>query len=237
MHPVTRDAISSTNKEQKKEEEHWNSFLPIAPIAATIYVLLNKLPHHLPWCRKLRGTLDLNVQTDEDGKGIIIGKICMYEENYRRKNTPSDLMAFSECLWSLLDPDWFNASKVVNAIEGGQLFLKQYRDIDTLELLCQLESELLKFVVYYCSLKNFELRETKVDLDKTILDSEEIKRKLDRANDDIKKLQVELGAAKHEITRVHKALWTNHNSDSLDHVESPRSGLQSMLLQLQNANT
>jgi hypothetical protein len=222
MHPVTRDAISRVNEQEKKEQEHRNSFLPIAPIARTICVLLNKLPNHQAWCRRLRGALELNLQFDEDGNARIIGKICTYQEK-------SQWMEFSECLWSLLDPYWVNASKVVDAIECGQLFMKQYPNPDDLQTLCQLASELLKFIAYYCARQNVELRETKVELDKTKLDSEEIKHKLERANNDIKKLEVELGAAQRE-------LWEANTNASLDHVESPRCVLQSMLLQLQNVN-
>jgi hypothetical protein len=242
MHPGTRDAISRSNKKQKNEDEHLNSFLPIAPIANTICVLLNKLPHQQAWCKELRQALDLNAHIAQNGERKITGNLFHYEEDYRRKKTPSDLLLFSECLWSLLDPYWSNASnvnssKLFDAIEKGKSFLRVYiQHASKLELLCQLESELNKFIAYYCARQNVELKATKVELDETKVDSEEIKRKLDRANHNIKTLQVELGAAKHEITRIHEELWTAHTSDSLDHVESPRPGLQSMLLELQNAN-
>jgi hypothetical protein len=242
MDEATREAIWRSNKKQKKEEEHWNSFLRIAPIAETICGLLYILPYQQSWCINLRGVLDFNVYIDENGDRKITGDLCQYEKNYRRKKTPSDLLLFSELLWSLLDPYWSNASKVnsskvFDAIEDGKLFLRGHIEhTSNLQLLCRLESELNKFIAYYCARQNVELKATKVELEETKMDTEEIKRKLDRANHDIKRLQVELGAAQHEITRIRHALWTTHSSDSLDHVESPRSGLQSMLLQLQNAN-
>jgi hypothetical protein len=183
-------------------------------IAKTIDDLLYKLPHQQAWCRKLREALGLNAHVDQQGKTKITGNLVLYEENYRRNEMPSELQRFSEYLWSLLDPYWFNASKVsgskvFDGIEEGKLFLQHRDNARHLQNLCRLESALYKFIAYYCARHNKELNETKEDFKAT-------KRKLDRANDEVKRLEVELAAAKHEIARIHEALWTAHTIDSLD---------------------
>ena len=103
------------------------------------------------------------------------------------------------------------------------MFLQYRENGSHFQNLCRLESALNKFIAYYCARQNKELNETKEDFKAT-------KHKLDRVNDEVKRLEVELASAKHEIARIHEALWTAHTIDSLDRVELPRDRLQSMLL-------
>jgi hypothetical protein len=53
---------------------------------------------------------------------------------------------------------------------------------------------------------------------------------------DIVKLKLELEATKIENLKLHKRLWNAPPTDSLDKIDSPRTGIERMLLQLQNAN-
>jgi hypothetical protein len=225
-----REILLRIQEKEDEEEEHRNTFLPIAPIAEKICGLLYELPHHQIWCGKLRQALELNAYVDEQGRRQITGELVFYEENYRRNKMASELQQFSEHLWSLLDPYWFNASKVngskvFDGIEEGKLFLQDRGNAGKLQILCRLESALYKFIAYYCARQSKELKDTKENFKAT-------KRNLDRANEEVKRLEVELAAAKHEISKEHEALWTAHTSDSLDHVDSPRDKLKDMLLQL-----
>ena len=156
----------------------------------------------------------------------------------------SQLQQFSECLWSLLDPYRFNfskvnGSKVFDGIEEGKLFLQNKGDTAKLQILGKFESALYKFIAYYCGRQGKELHDTKKEFGATKRKLErangEVKRmeaELAGANDKVKRLEVELAAAKHEISRVHEALRSAHTSDSLDHVDSPSEKMKTMLLQL-----
>jgi hypothetical protein len=227
-----REMFLRVQEEENEEEEYQNTFLPIAPIAEKICGLLRELPAYQVWCRKLLGVLELHAEVDENEERQINGNLVLYEENYRQNNMASELQQFSELLWSLLDPYWFkastvNGSQVFDGIEEGKLFLQNKGDTAKLQILGKLESALYKFIAYYCARQSNELKETKGDFEAT-------KRKLDRANDEVKRLEGELAAAKHEIARTHETLWTAHTSDSLDHVDSPRLRMKTMMLQLQN---
>jgi hypothetical protein len=227
-----REMFLRIQEEENKEEEYRNTFLPIAPIAETICGLLYELPHFQVWCRKLLGVLELQAYVDEKGERQMNGNLVFYEKNYRRNKMASELQQFSECLWSLLNPYWFNASKVngskvFDGIEEGKLFLQNKGDTAKLQILCRLESALYKFIAYYCARQSNELNATKQDFAAT-------KRKLERANGEVKRMEVELAAAKEElaaakldIAKIHETLWTAHTSDSLDHVDSPRGGMRS----------
>jgi hypothetical protein len=57
-----------------------------------------------------------------------------------------------------------------------------------------------------------------------------------KLNLDFVKLKLELEATKIENLKLHKRVWNESPSDSLDKIDSPRTGIQRMLLQLQNAN-
>jgi hypothetical protein len=212
-------------EKEDEEEAYRNTFLPIAPIAEKICGLLCELPYYQIWCRKLLGVLELHAYVDEKGERQINGNLVFYEKNYRRNKMASELQQFSERLWSILDPYWFNSSrvngsKVFDGIEEGKLFLQNKGDTTKLQILGKLESALYKFIAYYCARQSKELKDTKEDFEAT-------KRKLERANEKVKRLEVELAAANHEISRVHEALWTAHMSDSLDHVDSPRLRMRS----------
>jgi hypothetical protein len=186
---------------------------------------LYELPHYQVWCRKLLGVLELHVKVDENEERQMNGNLVFHEKNYRRNKMASELQQFSELLWSLLDPYRFNfskvnGSKVFDGIEEGKSFLQNKGDTAKLQILCRLEGALHKFIAYYCGRQNKELNDTKKDFEAT-------KRKLERANGEIKRMEVELAganaevkrleveltAAKHEISRVHEALWTTHMSD------------------------
>jgi hypothetical protein len=150
-----REMFLRIQEEENNEEEYRNTFLPIAPIAEKICGLLYELPHFQVWCRKLMGVLELQAYVDEKGERQMNGNLVFYEKNYRRNKMASQLQQFSECLWSLLDPYRFNfskvnGSKVFDGIEEGKLFLQNKGDTAKLQILGKFESEVHKFIAYYC---------------------------------------------------------------------------------------